>query len=157
MRFSFLRRQIIEKYDFCLWMVIEAILALSLCGNAMRTTSNLVNLISHSSLILQPLDLACFSPLKSRYCKHLIELAKFDDAAIIKKSHFLQHYNNARNEGLSCLNIRAGWSLETLERSFDPLKLFTNASQEPRAPKTPPKRKRKASPNVHIITPENRR
>jgi DDE superfamily endonuclease len=71
----------------------------------------LVYLIPHSSYVLQPLDLACFSPLKSRYRKQLTELAKFDDSAPVKKMQFLLYYNKARNEGLSPLNIKAGWKV----------------------------------------------
>jgi DDE superfamily endonuclease len=55
----------------------------------------LVYLIPHSSHVLQPLDLAYFSPLKSRYRKQLMELAKFDDSAPVKKMQFLLYYNKA--------------------------------------------------------------
>jgi hypothetical protein len=39
----------------------------------------------HSSHVLQPLDLTCFSPLKGAYRKHLRNVADLDDAAPIKK------------------------------------------------------------------------
>lgn len=67
-------------------------------------------LIPHSSHILQPLNLSCFSPLKSRYRSQIEELARIDDAALAKKRCFLLYYKKARNEGLTCSNICSGWN-----------------------------------------------
>jgi DDE superfamily endonuclease len=125
----------------------------------------LVYLIPHSSHVLQPLDLSCFSPLKSRYRRQLIELAKFDDSAPVKKMQFIQYYNNARNEGLSPSNIKSGWRAAGLHpwgpqrvlRSSQVTRISQNAPQEPQALETQPIRKRKASPTLDIITPQNRR
>ncbi|PWW75222.1 hypothetical protein C7212DRAFT_71091, partial [Tuber magnatum] len=49
-------------------------------------------LSSDSSHILQPLDLGTFAPLKSYYCKSIIELAQYDDATPVKKQHFITCY-----------------------------------------------------------------
>jgi DDE superfamily endonuclease len=125
----------------------------------------LVYLIPHSSHVLQPLDLACFSPLKSRYRKQLTELAKFDDSAPVKKMQFLLHYNKARNEGLSPLNMKAGWKAAGIHpwnppraiRSSQVTRMTSDTPQALEAPETPLRRKRKASPNVDINTPHNRR
>ena len=65
-------------------------------------------LIPHSSHVLQPLDLTCFSVLKSRYRQLIADLASLSDSAPVKKAHFLEYYNKARNEGLTKHNIRAG-------------------------------------------------
>ena len=66
-------------------------------------------LIPHSSHILQPLDLSCFSVLKSRYRTQIQNLASLSNSAPIKKSTFLELYQKARNEGLTEYNIRADW------------------------------------------------
>ncbi|OCK75852.1 CENP-B protein [Lepidopterella palustris CBS 459.81] len=49
----------------------------------------LVFLPPHSSYILQPLDLSCFSPLKSRYRSQIAALAVLDDSAPVKKQRFI--------------------------------------------------------------------
>ena len=46
-------------------------------------------LIPHSSHVLQPLDLTCFAPIKSRYRRQIADLASLDDAAPIKKIRFI--------------------------------------------------------------------
>ena len=61
-------------------------------------------LIPHSSHVLQPLDLACFSPLKSAYRAHLLKITNLDDSAPIKKIRFVQYYELARRAGLSIMN-----------------------------------------------------
>jgi DDE superfamily endonuclease/Tc5 transposase DNA-binding domain len=66
-------------------------------------------LIPHSSHVLQPLDLACFSLVKSAYRKQVAELAQIDDAAPIKKIRFIQYYEKARTRGLASIQILAGW------------------------------------------------
>jgi DDE superfamily endonuclease len=104
----------------------------------------LVYLIPHLSHVLQPLDLSCFSPLKSRYRKQLTELAKFDDSAPVKKMQFLLYYNKARNEGLSPPNIRAGWKVADIHpwnppraiRSSQVTQMAINAPQAPQTPET---------------------
>lgn len=66
-------------------------------------------LLPHSSHILQPLDLACFSLLKSRYRDQITNLARFDDTSAVKKAQFLQYYHKASQEGLNARQITAGW------------------------------------------------
>jgi hypothetical protein len=68
-----------------------------------------IYLPAHASHVLQPLDLAPFSIIKSRYREQIRELSALDDAAPVKKERFIQAYNNARVEGLSERVIRAGW------------------------------------------------
>ena len=69
----------------------------------------LLYLPPHASHLLQPLDLAPFSVLKSRYRNEIQALSALDDAAPIKKERFVVSYNKAREEALSDRVIRAGW------------------------------------------------
>jgi len=62
----------------------------------------------HSSHILQPLDLSCFSVLKSRYPSEIVALASLSNSTLIKKNTFIDYYQKARNEGLSRHVICAG-------------------------------------------------
>ncbi|KAI0999312.1 hypothetical protein K3495_g8884 [Podosphaera aphanis] len=55
----------------------------------------------HSSHVLQPLDLAPFSGLKTKYRSEIAALSMLNDAAPIKKERFVVPYNKAREEGLS--------------------------------------------------------
>jgi hypothetical protein len=83
----------------------------------------LVYLIPHSSHILQPLDLACFSLLKCRYRDEIANLARFDDASAVKKSKFLKTYEKASNEGLSSYRICTGWNAASIY-PWDPRKVI---------------------------------
>ena len=69
----------------------------------------LLYLPAHASHLLQPLDLAPFSVLKSRYRNQIQALSALDDAAPVKKERFVVSYNKARAEGLSERVVRAGW------------------------------------------------
>ena len=66
-------------------------------------------LIPHSSHVLQPLDLACFSPLKTRYRAEILRVSNLDDSVPVKKIRFVQYYECARLEGLKEGNIQSGW------------------------------------------------
>jgi hypothetical protein len=69
---------------------------------------HLLYLPAHASHLLQPLDLALFSILKSRYRNEIRALSALNDAALVKKERFIVSYNKAREEGLSERIIRAG-------------------------------------------------
>ena len=69
----------------------------------------LLYLLAYSSHILQPLDLAPFSVLKSAYRDQIRALSLIDDAAPVKKERYIYSYNQARIVGLSERVIRAGW------------------------------------------------
>jgi hypothetical protein len=119
-------------------------------------------LFPHSSHVLQPLDLACFSLVKSRYRQQLTDLARFDDTSAVKKAKFLQIYQKASQEGLSPYQIRAGWSAAGIH-PWDPRKVVrsrlvlqtTKTTQK--QPSTPPSRKRRYSQSDLWSTPTNRR
>ncbi|KAF1923886.1 DDE-domain-containing protein [Didymella exigua CBS 183.55] len=70
---------------------------------------HLLYLPAHATHLLQPLDLAPFSVLKTRYRNEIRALSVLDDAAPIKKERFIVSYNKAREEALSERVISAGW------------------------------------------------
>ena len=63
----------------------------------------------HSTHILQPLGLFCFSLVKSRYRSQIAALASLDDAAPVKKHRFISYYHQAREEGLTPKTVKSGW------------------------------------------------
>ena len=96
----------------------------------------LLYLPPHASHILQPLDLAPFSVVKSKYRDEIRALSALDDAAPIKKERFVTSYNKAREEGLSERVIRAGWRAAGL-CPYNP-ELVLHSSQVTGRPATPP-------------------
>ena len=102
----------------------------------------LLYLPPHASHVLQPLDLAPFSVLKSRYRAEIRALSALDDAAPIKKERFVTSYNKARDEGLSERVIRAGWKAAGLA-PYNPNKVL-QSSQILGRPTTPPPKLRAA-------------
>jgi hypothetical protein len=69
----------------------------------------LLYLPPYASHLLQPLDLAPFLVLKSRYRNEIQALSALNNAAPIKKERFVVLYNKAREEALLDRVIRAGW------------------------------------------------
>lgn len=63
----------------------------------------------HTTHITQPLDVACFSPLKTRYKDELALLSAFRDGAQVKKLRFATIYKQARDTAFNERNIRAGF------------------------------------------------
>ena len=59
--------------------------------------------------MLQPLDLSCFSPVKSKYREQIAKLASINDAAPVKKHRFIKYYYKAREEGLIARTIKSRW------------------------------------------------
>jgi hypothetical protein len=96
----------------------------------------LLYLPAHASHLLQPLDLAPFSVLKTRYRNKIQALSALDDAAPIKKERFVVSYNKAREEALSDRVIRAGWRAAGL-CPYNP-DLVLLSSQVTGRPVTPP-------------------
>jgi len=79
-----------------------------------ETYSNTIHIIylpAHTSHVLQPLDLSCFSVLKKAYRTRLEELLAdaYCDSSVAGKRAFLQCYGLARSEALTESNIKAGW------------------------------------------------
>ena len=91
----------------------------------------------HSSHILQPLDLAGFSVVKSKYRRDIAALATLNDAAPVKKARFIECYNRAREAGLSSKIIKAGWKATGLS-PYSPAKVARSAQLTGRAITPPP-------------------
>lgn len=66
-------------------------------------------LIPHASHILQPLDLAVFSSLKRRFRELVAFDASIDDYKPVKKTRFLQLYQEARTKAITPPNCAAGF------------------------------------------------
>jgi hypothetical protein len=103
----------------------------------------------HSSHVLQPLDLAPFSSVKSSYRRQIMDLSALDDAAPVKKAQFVRCYHQARQEGLTERVIRSGWRAAGI-CPYNPVKVLTS-SQVTGRPVTPPRRKRPLSPTDSLF------
>ena len=115
---------------------------------------HLLFLPAHSSRILQPLDLAPFSVLKSKYRNQISDLSALNDAAPVKKERFIQFYHKAREEGLSDKIIRAGWKATGLV-PFNPERVL-QSSQVLQQPCTPTKaRQKNYESESELKTPRN--
>lgn len=68
----------------------------------------LIYLPAHASHILQPLDLAVFSPLKEAYRRELAIVGQFNDSIVIGKRLFLASYYQARQKPLPFELLLAG-------------------------------------------------
>ncbi|KAI0998934.1 hypothetical protein K3495_g9265 [Podosphaera aphanis] len=97
---------------------------------------HLLFLPAHSSHILQPLDLAPFTVLKSKYRNQISDLSALNDAAPVKKERFIKFYHEAREEGLSDKIIRPSWKATGLV-PFNPERLLQSSQllQQPCTPK----------------------
>ena len=68
---------------------------------------HLLYLPAHSSHLLQPLDLAAFSVLKSRYRQEISALSALDNVVLVKKERFVICFNKAQEESFNKRVIRA--------------------------------------------------
>jgi transposase-like protein len=96
----------------------------------------LLYLPPHTSHCTQPLDLTCFSPVKSQYRKEIQELAALDNSAKVKKERFIAAYKKARDGGLTEKVIRSGFKAAGLI-PYNPNKVLL--SHFVRRPQTTPK------------------
>jgi DDE superfamily endonuclease len=64
---------------------------------------------AHSSYLLQPLDIGCFSPLKAAYRRLVAENGRLS-INYIDKPEFLSIYKQARIKALLVDNIRSGFT-----------------------------------------------
>jgi hypothetical protein len=122
----------------------------------------LVYLIPHSSHVLQPLDLSVFSAVKTRYRQSIADLARWDDAAPIKKISFLEIYHKARDLAITPYNIRSGWQAVGIY-PWNPRKVIRSsqvAQGDQTKPQTPQKESHKrnlSSTESVLVTPQNKR
>jgi DDE superfamily endonuclease len=130
-----------------------------------KNNVKLVYLLPHSSHILQPLNLSCFSVIKSRYRGQITNLARYKDSAPIKKIRFIQYYHKARTEGLTGSIIQSGWRAAGIY-PWDPRKVIrssqvtqnhaANLSIIPTTSQTHQSQKRRLSTSLPITTPQNK-
>ncbi|PWW72058.1 CENP-B protein [Tuber magnatum] len=74
----------------------------------------LLFLPAHSSHTLLPLDLGTFARLKSYYHNCIMELAQYNDAALVKKRHFVKCYQQVRDEIFNPRYLCVGWKAVVL-------------------------------------------
>lgn len=116
----------------------------------------LVYLPPHTSHVLQPLDLAIFSRIKSSYRAQIEALARFEDSAPVKKIRFVEYYNQAREYALNEIYIKAEWRAAGLF-PWAPKKVLNSKQIQSNMlpPQTP--RKRQYSSSSILNTPQNKR
>ena len=121
----------------------------------------LLYLPAHTSHILQPLDLAVFSPLKTSYRKWAQKLYIQTDASPFGRLGFLSCLQKARKEALTSYNIKAGWRASGLWplNQAKPLlnpRLLPSSTPRPKTPslETPPARTNQQSNREVICTPK---
>ena len=64
---------------------------------------------SHTSYMLQPLDVGCFGPVESYYRQQIAKFIRQNGPHRVRKQIFCDIYERVRNQGLCSRNIRGGW------------------------------------------------
>jgi hypothetical protein len=110
----------------------------------------------HTSHVLQPLDLSCFSPIKSKYRQLIHEVAFTDDATHVKKSQFIKIYEKVRQTSLTPTTIKAGWKAAGIE-PYCPEKALSSSQIRIQTPKTisSPQQTTKIDSDSLLYTPRN--
>ena len=103
----------------------------------------------HSSHLLQPLDVGCFSPLKRAYSNALTESIRLGFNHIDKRE-FLSTYKQSRDIVLSASNIQSGFAAAGLV-PFNPDRVLSTLSIRPY---TPPEQGAQQA-TYHPETPHN--
>ena len=70
----------------------------------------LLFLLSHTSHVLQPLDLSIFEPLKTYYRQEINYAGLIADSAPVLKAQFINYYIKAYIKVFKSLNIKSGFS-----------------------------------------------
>ena len=91
---------------------------------------------AHSSHILQPLDVGCFSPLKTAYGRQVEGLIRLG-VNHISKEEFLTAYLRAHKASFTTSNIQAGFAATGLV-PYDPERVLSNLSPVIRTPSPVP-------------------
>jgi len=86
------KQSVVMRHESCSLMGMVAMQTDEFMLKCIKNNIKPVYLIPHSSHVLQPLDLACFSLLKSRYREEITNLSRFEDSAQVKKVRFIQYY-----------------------------------------------------------------
>ncbi len=90
---------------------------------------------AHSSHLLQPLDVGCFSTLKSSYGQEVASSIRLG-INHVDKQEFLSLYQPARTQALSSNNIRSGFAATGLV-PFDPNRVLSQLHIQLRTPSPP--------------------
>jgi hypothetical protein len=99
---------------------------------------HLLFLPAHTSHVLQPLDLGCFSSLKTAYRRLVGEHTALTDTTKVGKANFLEFYAKAREIGLREENVRSGWKATGLYPKSVAKPLNSRWVILPTQPPTPP-------------------
>src|SRR5450432_3794881 len=91
---------------------------------------------SHSSHLLQPLDVGCFTVLKRLYGQQVQNLMR-NGVSHIDKPDFLEAYYNARKETMSQSNIMVSFAA-TGVLPYDPERVLAKLNTQLRTPTPPP-------------------
>src|SRR5450432_3835371 len=91
---------------------------------------------SHSSHLLQPLDVGCFAVLKRQYGRQIEGLMR-NGVNHIDKHDFLEAYYNARNETMTQANISNSFAA-TRVLPYDPERVLAKLNTQLRTPTPPP-------------------
>jgi hypothetical protein len=87
---------------------------------------------SHSSYLLQPLDVSCFATLKRAYGRQIGQLMR-DGVNHINKADFLTGYNRARTEAITPAITKSGFATIGLV-PFDPDRVLSKLNIQIRTP-----------------------
>lgn len=115
---------------------------------------HLLFLPPHCSHVLQPLDVAVFSPLKNSYRRHLSDIILQRNGLPLNKQDFVVAFARAREDAIYSKNIRSGWEASGLwpvniER---PLASRFVDVEQPRQVSTPRKRRHRSQGSLPKIT-----
>jgi hypothetical protein len=108
---------------------------------------------AHSSHLLQPLDVACFAPLKRAY-GGLVESLTRNGIDHIDKLDFLTAYPEARLQAFKDTTIRSGFKATGLVL-FDRTEVLSKINIRLKTPTPPPSRGSNSSADFVPITPHN--
>ena len=105
---------------------------------AFQSKVQLLYLPAHTSHRLQPLDLACFSPLKTAYRRAITESREPTLSAPASKRRFISIYDDLRVQCLNISNIEAGFEASGIW-PINPLRVINELRQKEAAlqPQTP--------------------
>ncbi|KAK7185898.1 Tigger transposable element-derived protein 2 [Paraphaeosphaeria sporulosa] len=111
----------------------------------------LLFLPTHSSHVLQPLDLSIFSVVKRFYHQQIQELSHLDNAALVRKERFITTYHIAREGAITKRVIHTRWATA----GICPLniKRVVNSSQVTQRAATPPRQDQAHLAESYLSTP----
>jgi hypothetical protein len=118
-------------------------------------TENLIiplYILPHSSHLLQPLDVSCFSPLKQAYRKE-IEKKMGLGINYINKDRFLTIYSSIRTKALNEKNIQSGFRATGLA-PYNPEQVLSRLNTQMKTP-TPPGTSHSSQASWATATPHN--